>query len=80
MGTFAIDRYHPDKPSDPLRPFHKNGQEDYWTSANAREVTALNYTYPGLEKWNYVNADGSYDRDRHIRILNDSLNRDYNAP
>lgn len=44
-----------------------------------REVTSLGYTYPGLEKWNYVTADGSYDRARHISVLVNSLNRDYNS-
>ena len=78
-GTFAIDSLHPDKPQDPLRPFHKNGSGDYWTSADAREVTALGYTYPGLEKWDYVNADGSYDRARHIDALISRLNCDYNC-
>ena len=79
MGTFAIDRSHSDKPQDPLRPFHKNGSGDYWTSADAREVTALGYSYPGLEKWDYVNAHGRYDRARHIDALISRLNCDYNS-
>ena len=78
-GSFAIDTAHPDKPLDPLRPFHKNFDGDYWTSADAREVTALDYTYPELEKWKYVNGDGSYDRDMHISALHEYLNRNYNS-
>ena len=79
QGTFAIDRLHHDKPQDPLRPFHKNASGDYWTSADAREVTSLGYTYPELEKWNHTTADGSYDRARHISVLVNRLNHDYNS-
>ena len=79
MGTFAICKNHPDKPQDPLRPFHKNVDGDYWTSADAREVTALGYTYPELEKWKYVKDDGSYDRAKHIGALSKYLNHNYNS-
>ena len=46
---------------------------------DAREVTALGYTYPGLEKWKYTKPDGSYDQKRHIDFLNHKLNVDYNS-
>ncbi len=78
-GTFAIQKGHRDRPQDILRPFHKNSQGDYWTSADAREVTALGYTYPGLEKWNYTKPDGSYDKERHIEVTTRRLNLEYNS-
>ena len=79
MGTFGIKKSHYDKPLDPLRPFHKNLNGDYWTSADVREVTALGYTYPELEKWKYVKDDGSYDRAKHISALSEYLNDNYNC-
>ncbi|KAL9607640.1 MAG: hypothetical protein Q9167_007463 [Letrouitia subvulpina] len=79
LGTFAIEKYHHDKPSEDLRPFHKDRDGHYWTSNDAREVTALGYTYPGLEKWKYRNLDGSYDQATHIKELTRTLNTDYNS-
>ena len=79
MGTFGIEKFHHDTPQDSLRPFRKNSSGHYWTSADVREVTALGYTYPELEKWNYVKDDGSYDRASHIDALSKYLNHNYNS-
>ena len=78
MGTFGIKKDNRDTPQDSLRPFRKNSSGDYWTSADVREVTALGYTYPGLEKWNHV-KDNRYDRDGHMKDLNTFLNESYNS-
>ena len=75
QGTFAIKKRHHDDPEDPLRPFH-NGDGKHWNSTGAREVTALGYTYPGLEKWKYTKPDGSYDTARHTSELKRTLNTD----
>ena len=79
LGTFAIAKDHPDKPSDELRPFHKDQTGKYWTSTDAREVTASGYTYPGLEKWKYTKPDGSYDKVAHLSELKRTLNTSYNS-
>jgi tyrosinase len=84
-GTFAILPGTADKPTGKLRPFHKTplaGEEPndaYWTSQDCREVTALGYTYVGLEKWHYLKSDRTYDRDAHIAALSRQLNIDYNS-
>ena len=79
MGTFAIKTFHHDKPTDELRPFHKDRDGNYWTSKDAREVTALGYTYAGLEKWKYTKSDGSYDESTHLSEIKRKLNLDYNS-
>ncbi|KAI1470529.1 common central domain of tyrosinase-domain-containing protein [Daldinia caldariorum] len=76
-GTYSIKEGHPDKPDDPLRPFHKEGG-GYWTSSDVREVTALGYTYPGLEKWHYT-TEGKYDKQKHLDALWKKLNWAYNS-
>ena len=79
MGTFAIQRGHHDIPQDILRPFHKDSHGNYWTSVDVREVTALGYTYPRLQKWNYTSSDSSYDKESHIKDLTLELNNSYNS-
>ncbi|KAI1800384.1 Di-copper centre-containing protein [Daldinia bambusicola] len=76
-GNYYIKPGHPDKPDDPLRPFHKEGG-GYWTSSDVREVTALGYTYPGLEKWHYT-TKGKYDKQKHLNALCQKLNWAYNS-
>ncbi|MCJ1234884.1 hypothetical protein MMC14_002848 [Varicellaria rhodocarpa] len=78
MGTFAVQHGHGDRPQDILRPFYKDSNGNYWTSKDAREVTALRYTHPGLKKWKYTKPGGSYDKERHIKVLERQLNFDYN--
>ena len=78
-GTFAIQRGNRDTPQDILRPFRKNSHGDYWTSVDAREVTALGYTYPGLEKWRYTKPDGTYDKERHRQEIIRPFNTKYNS-
>ncbi|KAI5865367.1 Di-copper centre-containing protein [Durotheca rogersii] len=77
LGTFSIPFRHKDKPTDPLRPFHK-GDGAYWTSSDVREPTALGYTYPGLERWRYT-TNGVYDKQKHLRALKKTLNANYNG-
>ena len=79
LGTFAIPKGYPDRPQDILRPFHKNSQGDYWTSADVREVTTLGYTYPSLEKWKYTKSNGTYDKERHVDEIKRRLNMAYNS-
>ncbi|KAH6990001.1 common central domain of tyrosinase-domain-containing protein [Ilyonectria destructans] len=79
LGNFYIPPGTADKPTDALRPFHKTSDGQYYTSDDIREVTPLGYTYPGLEKWEYTAADGSYDKARHIEELTKTLNYNYNA-
>ncbi|KAK6957307.1 hypothetical protein Daesc_000090 [Daldinia eschscholtzii] len=76
-GTYSIKRGHMDKPDDPLRPFHKEGGQ-YWTSSDVREVTALGYTYPGLEKWKYA-IKGVYDKNKHIDDITERNNKAYGS-
>lgn len=85
-GTFAIPAGHVDRPTDILRPFHKVPKSDedpndaYWTSKDCQHVTALGYTYAGLEKWKFLQDDGaSYNKAAHIEALTKSLNFDYNS-
>ncbi|KAF7557568.1 hypothetical protein G7Z17_g592 [Cylindrodendrum hubeiense] len=47
----------------------------FWLHHCVREVTALGYTYPGLEKWQHTKADGTYDRDEHLKSLHCALNK-----
>jgi tyrosinase len=77
-GTFSIAQGTRNKPSDPLRPFHKDEAGTYWTSNDCRDVTPLGYTYPGLEKWRYT-ASGTYDRESHLKAVRKDLNRKYNS-
>ncbi|KAI1645927.1 Di-copper centre-containing protein [Daldinia loculata] len=77
LGTYSIEFGHRDKPTDPLRPFHKEDGQ-YWTSSDVREVTALGYTYPGLEKWLYT-TNGVYDKQKHLDTLTKTLNENYNS-
>ncbi|KAI1474550.1 Di-copper centre-containing protein [Daldinia eschscholtzii] len=76
-GTYSIKRGHMDKPDDPLRPFHKEGGQ-YWTSSDVREVTALGYTYPGLEKWKYT-TKGVYDKKKHTDEIKERNNKAYGS-
>ncbi|KAI1105912.1 Di-copper centre-containing protein [Jackrogersella minutella] len=78
LGTFSISFGHKDKPTDTLRPFHKDQHGNYWTSDDVREVTALGYTYPGLEKWLYT-TNGVYDKQKHLKALKKTLNNNYNS-
>ncbi|KAF5988305.1 di-copper centre-containing protein [Fusarium bulbicola] len=79
-GNFAIPRQQIDKPDSPLKPFLKStGEEDYYTSNDIRDVTPLGYTYPGLEKWNYTDQDGKYNKERHVKDLNILLNNAYGS-
>ncbi|KAF7537431.1 hypothetical protein G7054_g3742 [Neopestalotiopsis clavispora] len=78
-GTFSIKPYHKDKPTDVLRPFRKNDAGDYWTSDAVSEVTALGYTYPELEKWQYKSPDGTWNKELHLQTLKEYLNRNYNS-
>lgn len=79
MGTFAIEEKHKDRPEDPLRPFRKDHEGNYWTSTDAKEPTHMGYTDPGLEKWKYTKSDGTYDKEAHLNALRRSLNEDYNS-
>ncbi|KAF4457681.1 Di-copper centre-containing protein [Fusarium austroafricanum] len=79
-GTFGIPPNNTDTPDYPLKPFLKSAESnDFYTSNDIRECSSLGYTYPGLEKWNYVKLDGSYDRERHIQDVNILLNNSYGA-
>ncbi|KAK0707120.1 hypothetical protein B0T26DRAFT_876116 [Lasiosphaeria miniovina] len=78
-GSFYIKKGHKDTPDDELRPFRKNEQGEYWTSTDCKDVAALGYTYPLLEKWKYVDADGNYARAVHLAALNKELNETYNS-
>ncbi|KAK4456428.1 hypothetical protein QBC42DRAFT_238563 [Cladorrhinum samala] len=77
-GNWAIKKNQPDKPSDPLRPFHKK-DGDYWTSNDVRETAPLGYTYPELEKWKYVDGQGHYDVAAHKAALNKYLHKVHNV-
>ncbi|KAK4227792.1 common central domain of tyrosinase-domain-containing protein [Podospora fimiseda] len=79
-GNWAIRRNNPDRPTDPLRPFHKDETgTTYWNSNDIRDTAPLGYTYPELEKWKYIDAEGNYDHDAHKAALSVYLNTSYNA-
>ncbi|KAK4187328.1 hypothetical protein QBC35DRAFT_498812 [Podospora australis] len=78
-GNWAIEKNHPDLPSDPLRPFHKDEKGNYWTSNDIRETAPLGYNYPELEKWKYVDGEGKYDATAHKDALTLYLNNRYNS-
>ncbi len=77
-GNWAIEKGHPDLPSDPLRPFHK-ADGCYWTSNDARATTPHGYTYAELEKWKHVDSHGNYDAAAHKAALATYVNEKYNA-
>ncbi|KAH6906532.1 tyrosinase [Coprinopsis sp. MPI-PUGE-AT-0042] len=43
------------KPSDPLKPFHRNTTAGFWSPDLCRHHFHLGYTYPELQPWNFVN-------------------------
>ncbi|KAI8159640.1 hypothetical protein K4K49_007538 [Colletotrichum sp. SAR 10_70] len=77
-GNFFLEANHDDRSTDFLRPFH-NENGDYFTSDSVRHVTALGYTYGGLEKWLYLKQDGTYDDKKHLSELRRKLLSDYGA-
>jgi tyrosinase len=77
-GNWAIERDHRDLPSDPLRPFRKDGG-NYWTSNDTRATVPHGYTYPELEKWKHVDSHGNYDAAAHKEALAAYVNTRYNA-
>jgi tyrosinase len=79
-GNFAIPRRQVDTPDSPLKPFLKStANGDYYTSNDIRDVASLGYTYPGLERWNYIDPDGSYNKERHIKDVSILLNNTYGS-
>ncbi|CCA72436.1 related to tyrosinase precursor (monophenol monooxygenase) [Serendipita indica DSM 11827] len=64
-GTFATKRGTMEDVNSPLAPFWKS-QGVYWTSADARDTRALNYTYPELEKWASLTP-----QDKAVRLRSD---------
>lgn len=78
-GNYGVPTGNLDEPDDALRPFHKSSDGTYFSSTDVREVAPLGYTYPRLEKWKYLDAEGKYDNEKHVRELATALNEDYNS-
>jgi tyrosinase len=78
-GNYGVPMGNLDEPDDYLRPFHKSADGSYFTSTDVREVAPLGYTYPLLQKWEYLDAEGKYDNDLHVHTLAPVLNRNYNS-
>lgn len=78
-GNWIIDQNHPDLPTDPLRPFHKDEVGTCWMSNDLRETAPLGYTYPQLEKWKYVNNKEERDAEAHKAALTVYLKQYHNA-
>lgn len=78
-GNWAIKKNHADLPSEDLRPFHRDEGGSYWKPNDVRETAPLGYTYPELEKWKYVDAQGKYDAAAHKAALIESLNKLHNT-
>ena len=77
-GTFAIPAGTVDKPTDELKPFHKDANGKCYTSDDVRYIQDLGYTYPLLDKTPFI-ENGVYVKQKHLAYVRKELNKNYNG-
>jgi len=61
-----------------LRPFHKK-DGTYWRSKDSRDIVPLGYTYPELDKDDFIDGRGIYDGKKHLDQIIKQINDPYNS-
>ena len=54
--------------TEALVPFHVDTAGKHWRGAEARDWRVMGYTYPELQKWNFVNA-GRFDQQAYVNSI-----------